>query len=319
MAELTLGPEGVRAARARIAPYVRCTPVGEVTHPRLRHPVQLKCEQMQHTGSFKVRGAFNKLLTELESHGVQPGHPSDLVFVAASGGNAGMAFAYAATVLGQRSVVFVPETTPVVKLERLRALGARVEQRGREYADAVDAAHEFMADHGGVFCHAYDQPEVVAGQGTIAQELMGQIGGQIDTLLVVVGGGGLVAGCAAALADSGTRIVAVEPDSIPTLHSALAGGQAVDVAVSGVAMDSLGARRVGDIALAVALERQVESVLVPEQALVPARRDLWERARVVVEHCTAAAWAALDGAVTIAPDERVGLLLCGGNTDPATI
>lgn len=309
----------MRAARQRVAPYLRRTPVGVMEHPRLRLPVLLKCEQMQHTGSFKVRGAFNRVLTVLEEAGVEPGQPSDLAFVAASGGNAGMAVAHACAVLGQRAVVFVPETAPVVKVDRLRALGAQVEQRGSEYADAYEGAQAYLAERPGIFCHAYDQLEIVAGQGTIALELMEQVNGELDTLLVATGGGGLVAGCAAALADSPVRVVAVEPETAQALHAALEAGAPVDVQVGGLAADSLGARRAGEIAFATARATGLESVLVPEDSLALARRDLWERARVVVEHGTAAAWAALDGAVRLDRDERVGVLLCGGNTDPATL
>src|SRR5690349_18414724 len=203
--------------------------------------------------------------------------------IAASGGNAGLAAAYAARELGVPAEVFVPVTAPAVKVAKLGKLGARVVQTGNEYAEAYAAARQ-RTD--ALFCHAYDDPDMVAGNGTIGLE----ISGRSDTVLVAVGGGGLVAGVIAALRDN-TRIVAVEPATSQALHAALKAGEPVDVPVSGVAADSLGARRVGDLAYELAADAKIESVLVDDDAIVDARRRLWDDYRIVVEHGTAAAYA----------------------------
>lgn len=294
----------VEAAATRIAGHIRRTPVAQ-----LDASTWLKLEFLQHTGSFKARGAFNRILAAAES-----GELPKAGVIAASGGNAGLAVAYAARTVGVPAEVFVPETAPAVKVARLRALGAMVVQRGREYAEAYEAATKRAADSGGLFCHAYDQLEICAGQGTVALELVDQIDG-LNTVIVAVGGGGLMAGIAAAVGDR-VRVVAVEPERIPTLHGALAAGGPVDVEVSGIAADSLGARRVGTIAYDVAVHRDVRSVLVPDQAIIEARRWLWAEHRIVVEHGTASAVAALAiGAYQPAEGERVAVLLCGANTD----
>ncbi len=306
--EGVISRDDVEAARARIGARIRPTPVFEAGHGRL-----LKLEQLQHTGSFKPRGAFNRILAAAERGGVP-----DAGAVAASGGNAGLAVAYAARELGHRAEVYVPETAPAVKVARLRALGASVAQVGREYAEAYEAATKRAADTGALFCHAYDQPEICAGQGTLALELEEQTGG-VDTVLVAVGGGGLMAGIAAAL-EGRSRVVAVEPNGCPTLHAALAAGRPVDVEVSGVAADALGARRAGDIAFAVARRTRVASLLVSDADLVAARLELWRRHRVVVEHGAAAAYAALlSGAYRPEPGERVAVVCCGANTDPSDL
>jgi threonine dehydratase len=294
----------VEMAAARIAGHVRITPVMEAAPGLL-----LKLEQTQHTGSFKARGAFNRILSAKEAGGI-PGAG----IVAASGGNAGLAAAYAAAALGVRAEVFVPTTAPEVKVRRLVALGATVRQVGEIYGDAYEAALERVSDNGALLCHAYDQPEVCAGQGTLGLELLAQTGG-VDAILIAVGGGGLMAGVAAAV-EGHAKVVAVEPERIPTLHEALRAGEPVDVEVSGIAADSLGATRIGDIALDVAVRTGVESVLVSDEDIAGARRDLWERYRLVVEHGTAAALAALEtGAYRPAEGERVAVVLCGANTD----
>jgi threonine dehydratase len=298
----------VDAAAARISGRVRRTPV-LAADPEL----SLKLEFTQHTGSFKVRGAFNRILAAAEAAELPPAG-----LVAASGGNAGLGFAYAARALGVRAEIYVPATAPAVKVARLRALDAVVVQTGSEYAEAYQAATKRAADTGALHCHAYDQPEVVAGQGTIAVELLAQTGG-VDTVLVGTGGGGLVAGIAAASADE-VRVVAVEPETAPTLHAALAAGGPVDVPVSGVAVDSLGARRAGAIAYQVALRTGVGSVLVSDQAIMDARELLWNRYRLAVEHGAGAAMAALaSGAYRPGAGERVAVILSGANTDPTDL
>jgi threonine dehydratase len=294
--------DGVEAAARRIDGHVRRTPSIEVA-PGL----WFKLELLQHSGSFKARGAFNRILAAREA-----GELPAAGVVAASGGNAGLAVAFAAARLGIPAEVFVPQVAPVVKVRRLRELGAVVHQHGREYAEAYAASTIRVAETGALFVHAYDQPEIVAGQGTLALELP-----DVDTVLVATGGGGLVGGVAAAIGDR-ARVVAVEPVGAPTLHVALAAGHPVDVAVDSVAADSLGARRVGTIGFDVAVRQGVESLLVDDDAIVRARRRLWAEHRIVVELGAAAAFAALD-LVETGGAHRVAVVLCGANTDPADL
>lgn len=305
----------VQDAAVRIAGSIRTTPVIRAD-PGVFAPaaeVWLKLEHLQHTGSFKPRGAFNRVLTAAEK-----GELPDAGVVAASGGNAGLAAAHVAATVGVPAEVFVPATAPAVKVARLHRLGARVVQGGDKYADAYDAAMARADRTGALLCHAYDQPEVCAGQGTLGLEFMEQAGG-VDTVLVAVGGGGLMAGVATAV-HGRARVVGVEPDSVPTLHRALAAGSPVDVPVSGIAADALGASRLGDIAFDVARRTGVTSLLVTDDDLVRARRTLWERHRLVIEHGAAAAVAALlSGAYRPVEGERVGVVLCGANTDPADL
>jgi len=302
----------VDSAATRIAGYVRATPLIEAGAFPPAGTVWLKLEQLQHTGCFKVRGALNRILSaaeraELPAAGV----------VAASGGNAGLAVAYAAARRSLPARVYVPETAPAVKVARIRGYGADVVQTGSKYADAYEAAAKHAAESGALFCHAYDQPEVCAGQGTVGRELLEQA--QLDTVLVAVGGGGLMAGVAAAT-ENRARVVGVEPTTIPTFSAALAAGGPVDVEVSGVAADSLGATRLGDIAYAVAVRTHARSVLVDEADIIAARKRLWEDHRLAVEHGPAAAYAALlAGAYRPSEGERIAVVLSGANTDPATL
>jgi threonine dehydratase len=293
----------VRAAAKRIDGRVRRTPVLAAGPDRW-----FKLEFTQYAGSFKTRGMMNQILA---------GEVSAAGLVAASGGNAGLAAAYAARELGHQVEVFVPVTAPAVKVAKLGKLGARVVQEGGEYAEAYAAAVVRAAETGARFCHAYDDPAMVAGNGTIGLELQEQA--DFDTVLVAVGGGGLVAGLIAAVSRN-TRIVAVEPVGARALYAALEAGEPVDVGVGGVAADSLGARRIGDIAFEMARAAKIDSVLVDDAAIVEARRRLWDEHRLVVEHGTAAAQAALmSGAYRPEPGERVVVLLCGANTDPADL
>jgi threonine dehydratase len=272
-------------------------------------PVSFKLEFLQYAGSFKTRGMINRMLA------ARPLPPAGII--AASGGNAGLAAAWAARSLGVPATVYVPITAPPVKVAKITKLGARVVQVGREYAEAYAAAREESS--GGLFCHAYDDPEMVAGNGTVGRELLADLPDGFDTVLVAVGGGGLIAGITAALADR-ARIVGVEPTGCAALHTALRAGGPVDVPVDGVAADSLGARRVGRIAYDLTSAAGVASVLVTDDAIVEARRALWEDYRLVVEHGTAAAYAALtSGAYRPAEGERVVVLLCGANTDPTDL
>jgi len=302
----------VAAAAERIKGRLRRTPVHTVDagDDWLPGGGCLKLELMQHTGTFKARGAFNRILSAREHGQLDP----SVGIVVASGGNAGLANAFAARALGVPATVFVPTTSSPVKVKRLEEYGATVVARGEEYADAFDAATEHVERTGAVYCHAYDQPEIVAGAGTLGLEL-----GDVDTVIVAVGGGGLMAGVATALAGT-ARVVGVEPTGAPTLDRALAAGEPVDVKVSGIAADSLGARRLGSIAWEVAQCTGVRGVLVEDAEIRLARQALWDRYRLVVEDGAAAAVAALtSGAYRPAADERVAVVLCGANTDPSDL
>lgn len=302
-----------QAAR-RTAGLIRRTPVMEADRDMFNGQVWFKCEFMQHTGTFKARGALNRILASKERGELR----ADVGIVVASGGNAGLANAYAAKQLGVPATVFVPEAAPAVKVKKLKDIGATVVLGGAEYAAAYQAAVMHAEETGAVYCHAYDQPEIAAGAGTVGSELLEQVP-DVDTILVAVGGGGLMAGVAAAVEGS-AKVVAVEPGTAPTLHAALAAGEPVDVAVSGIAADSLGARRAGEIAFSVAVRCGVESVLVRDEDIIEARTALWNDYRIVVEHGAAAAYAALtSGAYVPSEDERVAVILCGANTDPATL
>lgn len=304
--------DDVLAAQQRIRGHVRRTPV--VAVDPATSSLWLKCEFLQLAGVFKTRGAFNRILAGLETGVLDPATG----VVAASGGNAGLANAYAAARVGVPATVFVPETAPAVKVARLREYGATVLQVGQEYAEAYLAALDFADGAGALFCHAYDQPEVAAGAGTIGEELLADVP-DVDTVVVAVGGGGLFAGIAAAV-EGRARVVAVEPTRIPTLHDALRAGHPVDVAVSGVAADALGARRIGSIAFDVARRTGPVSVLVDDDAIRAARTALWQDYRMAVEHGAAAAYAGLtSGAYRPEPDERVAVVVCGANTDPTTL
>ncbi|MEU1385372.1 MULTISPECIES: serine/threonine dehydratase [unclassified Nonomuraea] len=304
----TVTYQDVLDAAGRIEGHVLRTPVLEISPGLL-----LKLELLQHSGSFKVRGAFNRILSAgpLPAAGV----------IAASGGNHGLAVAYAARALGVQAEIFVPEVTSPVKVAGLKALGAHTTQTGAIYSEAAEAAAKRAAETGALAVHAYDQAEVLAGQGTAGLEIMEQTGG-VDTVVVAVGGGGLAGGLAlgARAGGDGPRIVAVEPYAIPTLHEALRAGRPVPVPVGGVAADALGATQLGGLAFEVLSGAGVDSVLVDDDAIVAARRTLWERHRLVAEPAGAAAYAALlSGAYRPAQGERVAVVVCGSNTDPATL
>ncbi|MFL6106541.1 MAG: threonine/serine dehydratase [Marmoricola sp.] len=305
----------VEGARARIEGRVRRTPLIAADPGAFPGRTWMKLEFLQHTGSFKARGAFNRIL-EAEADGeLDPAVGT----VTASGGNAGLAHAYAGAQLGVPVTVFVPTITSAVKLARLHDLGANVVQAGHEYAGAYEAARIHADATGALFCHAYDQVPIAAGAGTLGLEILEDLDGQVDTVLIAVGGAGLLAGVAAAV-EGTARVVGVEPTGAPTLAEALRAGVPVDVAVSGVAADSLGARRIGEIGLEVALRTGVRSVLVSDEDLVHARRLLWEHRRIAVEHGAAAALAALtSGAYVPEAGERVVVVLCGANTDPSDL
>ncbi len=306
-----IGRAEIDAAAARIAPRVRRTPVVEVEAAAFGTPgpVVLKLECLQHAGSFKPRGAFNRILSSAVP-------PSGLI--AASGGNHGLAVAYAARELGHRAEIFVPTIASPVKIEGLRSLGAVVNVVGAVYAEALKASEAMQRETGALVVHAYDQAEVLAGQGTTAREFEQQAP-DLDTVLVAVGGGGFIGGIAAWFGGR-VKVVGVEPETSRALHAARAAGEPVDVDVSGVAADSLGARRVGALMFPIA-QRFVDRVLLVSDAQIrAAQRRLWRELCVVAEPGGAAALAALhSGHYVPAPGERVGVLVCGANCDPASV
>ncbi len=298
----------IRDAARRIGPYARRTPVLDLELGAfgVEARLTLKLELLQHSGSFKARGAFNRILSArtIPASGV----------IAASGGNHGAAVAYAARRLGYRAEIFVPEVCPPTKVARLRAYGAEVTQVGAVYEEAFTACQARAAATGALLVHAYNQPEVVAGQGTVAWEFAWQAP-DLDTVLVAVGGGGLIAGMAAWYGGA-ARVIGVEPERAPTLARALEMGEPTDVAVGGIAVDSLGAGRVGEIAFAIAREHVDRVALVTDEQIIAAQHALWETVRVASEPGAATALAAvLGGVYRPASDERVGILICGGNVD----
>jgi threonine dehydratase len=266
-------------------------------------------ELEQHAGSFKPRGAFNRILSaSVPAAGV----------IAASGGNHGLAVAHAARKLDHRAEIFVPSIAAPVKIEGLRALGADVRIVGANYAEAFAASVERQRETGALMVHAYDQPEVLAGQGTTAREFEEQAG-RLDTVIVAVGGGGFIGGIAAWFAGR-TRVVGVEPETSCALHAALAAGAPVDVEVSGIAADSLGARRVGSLMFPLARDHVERVVLVSDREIRAAQAALWRRLRIIAEPGGAAATAALlTGRYRAEPGERVGVLICGANADLTAI
>lgn len=300
--------DDIAAAADRIAPHIRYTPVLDVAEGLgLACPVTLKLELFQHTGTFKARGAFNSLLAnDIPQAGI----------VAASGGNHGAAVAFAAARLGVPARIFVPEIAGATKIGLIRATGADLVVVPGAYADAAAAADAYRTETGAATVHAYDAPGTLAGQGTIGIEL-DQQAPELDCLLIAVGGGGLIGGIAAWF-DGRVRIVAVEPERAPTLNRALADGPDATVDVGGIAANSLGARQIGRLCYDIACRQRIESVLVPDDAIAEAQRRLWQGVRVAAEPGGAAALAALtSGAWTPPEGARVGVIVCGGNLDPA--
>ncbi|WP_298677002.1 threonine/serine dehydratase [uncultured Lentibacter sp.] len=296
----------ISAAAARIAPYIQTTPVMQVQGFGLPFPVELKLEQLQHTGSFKARGAFNTLLS---------GPVPKAGLVAASGGNHGAAVAYAAQRLGHRAHIFVPDMAGPAKIALIERTGAQLTVVQGEYANAAEAAAEYEATSGAMQIHAYDAPATVAGQGSCMAEWEAQ-GLMADTVLIAVGGGGLIAGALGWLAGA-RKVVAVEPETSCALQAALAQGGPCDVQVSGVAANALGARKIGQICYDLACQHRVHSVLVPDATITAAQKALWQERRLLVEPAGATALAALMcGAYRPSAGERVAVLLCGANIAP---
>ncbi|MEY9873099.1 threonine dehydratase [Streptacidiphilus sp. MAP12-33] len=321
-----IGPADVEAAARRIEGRVRpllvtpaesaesvMPPAGGATRPGSVR-LSLALEFLQHTGSFKARGAANLAAVHLAG-----GDMPEAGVTIASGGNAGLACAWAAQATGTRATVFLPATAPAVKVAKLRGYHADVRLVGTEYAHALEASVEFAQKTGALLSHAYDNPYVAAGAGTLALELLGHAP-DVDTVVVSVGGGGLFAGTAAALTARGVRVVAVEPEHCRALNAALEAGEPVDVDVDSVAADALGARRTSRTAFELARGPLVTSVLVPDQEITAARRALWQERRIAVESGAATALAALRcGAYVPAEGEHVAVVLCGANTDPSDL
>jgi threonine dehydratase len=299
--------DAIAATERLIRPYVRHTPVIDIDpgdFGLVARSLALKLEFLQHTGSFKPRGAFASLLTRTAP-------PAGVV--AASGGNHGAAAAFAAMRLGIKAAIFVPKVTSRAKLDRIRAYGAELVVTGEVYAEALAASEARVAQTGALAIHAYDQPETLLGQGTVGLEFAADRP-DIDTLLVATGGGGLIGGIAAWYA-GGVRVVSVEPEAAPTLHDALKAGHPVDAPAGGIAADSLAPRRVGRLMFPIARQFVGDAVLVTDDAIRDAQRRLWDILRVAAEPGGAAALAALlSGRYRPAKDERVAVLLCGANT-----
>ncbi len=302
-----IAPDQIQSAYARLAPHIRQTPIIELDSADFNlncGRLLLKLELLQHAGSFKSRGAFNNLLTrKVPSAGV----------VAASGGNHGAAVAFAAMKLGIPAKIFVPSVASPAKIQQIKEYGANLVVGGDLYADALVASEAWIAQSGALPVHAFDQIETLQGQGTIGLELEQQ-NDNIGTLLVSVGGGGLIAGIAAWYRGR-IKIVGVEPELAPTLTRALEAGRPVDAEAGGIAADSLAPRRVGELVFPIVRQYVSRTVLVTDDAIREAQRLLWKVLRVVAEPGGAAAFAALiSGRYVPQPNERIGVLICGGNT-----
>jgi threonine dehydratase len=307
MTNTQINREAIAAVYKRIRPHIRCTPIIEIVGSDFGFPgIELifKLELLQHSGSFKARGAFaNLLLREAPPAGV----------VAASGGNHGAAVAFAAKKLAKPARIFVPTVCSQEKIDRIRDYGAELVITGERYADALAVSEAWAAESGALRIHAFDQPETLLGQGSVGLELEEQFP-QLDTLLVAVGGGGLIGGIAAWYSGR-AKIIGVEPEAAPTLANALRAGHPVDSPAGGIAADSLAPRCVGEIMFPFAQAHVSSVCLVSDEAIQQAQESLWKVLRVATEPGGAAAFAPLlAGAYRPQPRERVGVLLCGGNT-----
>lgn len=294
-----------------IRPHVRTTPILALQAGSfgLDFPINAKLELFQHSGSFKARGAFNTLLSrDIPLAGV----------AAASGGNHGAAVAYAAQALDIPANIFVPSIASPAKLQKIRDYGATIHIGGDLYADALERCKSFQAETGAVDIHAYDAEATIAGQGTVGLEWEAQTKG-LDTILIAVGGGGLVSGIGTWFGGR-TKVIAVEPEGSCSLYQARKAGRPVDVQINSVAADSLGAGRCGDLPFAIAKERVDECILVSDEQILNAQRLLWNDVRLATEPGAATALAAiLSGAYKPERAERIGVLICGGNVNLATL
>ncbi len=309
MIDHSVTPDAVRAAYARISSQIRRTPVLELARGALGGDFipKFKLELTQFAGSFKTRGAFNALL----SNAIGPAGVA-----AASGGNHGAAVAFAARTLGHKARIFVPEISSPSKIAAIRRFGAEIVIGGARYDDAQAACDAYVGESGAFKIHPFSAEATIIGQGTLGLEWIEQ--SALDTVLIAVGGGGLISGVASVLAPRGIRVVGVEPAGSRALQAALEAGGPVDVPVESIAADSLGARNVGALVHAIAARHVDQVVLVPDDAIRHAIGTLWRDFRLLSEPGGAAALAAiLSGAYSPAPGERVGILLCGGNVDLA--
>ena len=307
VSEQQINRDSIRDVERIIRPYIRRTPVIDIDGADFGlspNPLSLKLELLQHSGSFKARGAFTNLLTRrIPTAGV----------VAASGGNHGAAVAYAAMRLGVPAKIFVPGISSPAKMERIREYGASLVVVGESYAEALAASEEWAAQSGALAVHAFDQKETMLGQGTVGLEIEEQAP-DLDTLLTAIGGGGLISGIAAWYANK-INIIGVEPDTAPTLTKALAAGRPVDAEAGGIAADSLAPRRIGEQVFPIARDYVSRVLLVTDEAIRQAQQTLWKKLRVVAEPGGAAAFAALlSGRYQPQAQERVGVIISGGNT-----
>ena len=302
-----ISKQAIESTARLIAPWIRQTPVLDADASDFGLPpgrLAFKLELTQHAGSFKTRGAFANLLAR---------RAPEAGVVAASGGNHGAAVAYAAHRLGIPARIFVPAVASEAKIERIRGYGAQLIVGGDRYADALAASQVWERESGALAIHAFDQPDTLLGQGTLGREWEQQ-SPELDTLLVAVGGGGLIAGIAA-WSQGSVKIIAVEPEAAPTLERAFAAGRPVDAEAGGIAADSLAPKRVGELVYPIARAFVERVVLVSDAAIADAQRALWDVLRVATEPGGAAAFAALmTGGYRPGAGERVGVLLCGGNT-----
>jgi threonine dehydratase len=300
-------PHRIASTYSRIKPYIRVTPVAGIDGADFGLSgvgLFLKLEQLQYAGSFKTRGAFaNLLMRPIPEAGV----------VAASGGNHGAAVAYAAMRLGVPAKIFVPEVSSPAKVRRIRDYGADLVITGQRYSDALAASQAWATESRALPVHAFDQLETLLGQGTVGLEFEAQAQ-DLDTVLVAVGGGGLIGGIAAHFAGR-IRVIGVEPEGAPTLTEALRAGKPVDAQAGSIAADSLAPRRVGSLMFPIAQDHVARVVLVDDASIRQAQETLWAMLRVVAEPGGAAALAALiRGVYRPEPDERVGVVISGGNT-----
>ncbi|MEL6940326.1 MAG: threonine/serine dehydratase [Cyanobacteria bacterium J06598_1] len=301
----------ITQAHGHIASYIRKTPTISLAKGTFGIPAHLtlKLELLQHSGSFKARGALSRLL--------QNTVPS-VGAIAASGGNHGAAVAYAARELGYPAEIFVPTISSPTKVKRLETYGAKVVVTGADYFDALEESEERALETGGLVVHAFNQPEIIAGQGTLALELEQQVP-ELDTVLVSVGGGGLIAGISAWYQNR-CRVIGTEPTLAPSLHDSLAAGKRVDVAVGGITSDALGCRRVGEMMFPIAQQYVEQVVLVDDDAIAHAQKLLWEDLRIAAEPAGVVPLAALlSGRYKPADGERIGVIICGGNTNLSTL
>lgn len=305
---LEVSRERIQAAERVIRPHIRRTPILEVDGAEFGLDsirIVFKLELFQHSGSFKARGAFSNMLTrEVPAVGV----------VAASGGNHGAAVAFAAMKLGKPATIFVPSVASPTKLERIRGYGAKLIIAGDRYAESLEASEAWTAQSGAMPIHAYEGTTTLVGPGTLGMELEEQ-DPNLDSLLIAVGGGGLIGGVAAWYQNR-VKIISIEPSEAPTLHLALNAGRPVDSPAGGIAADSLAPRQVGQQMFPIAQKFVQSSLLVSDSEIVEAQRKLWDTVRIAAEPGGAAAFAGLlSRRYQPQPGERVGVIVCGANTD----